>query len=307
MKVWLVIPGIALIVAALHDLFHTLFHPAGRGAISDWLSRAVFCVIRKFAKRKVERITLAGPLAILTIMLTWVAWVVFGFAFLYYPFIATQFVLAPGLDLARHHSFLDAFNVSLGTLITVGGDFLPKSRLIRLGMGLEATLGFGILTASVSWLLSIYPALERRRTLAHEVSLLHFAETNTGLRLLELPESEAQDVLWGFATAMSSSRNDLTQFPVIYYFRSGDKQSSFAGSLSYFAELADAASQPARSPGVRMAGIALGGALNDYLEFIAETFIDMPKHDKQAIIQRYADEFLREPIRLESPSLRRAS
>jgi hypothetical protein len=296
-----------MIGAALHDLFHTLFHPAGRGAISDWLSRWVFHLVRPFAKRKVRRMTLAGPLAILTIMTTWVAWVVIGFTLVYYPFMGTQFVLAPGLDAARHHSFVDAFNVSVGSLITLAGDFLPNSKLIRLLMGLEAILGFGILTACVSWLLSIYPALERRRTLAHEASLLHFAERSTGLRLMELPAAQAQEVIWGLATAMSTCRNDLTQFPVIYYFRSGDEQSGFASSLSYFAELADAASKAERPPAIRMAGVALGGALYDYVDVIADVFLKMPKHDKQAIIRRYADEFLRKPMTLEEPSFRRAT
>lgn len=307
MKLWLILPGIAMIGAVLHDLFHTLFHPAGRGALSDWLSRSVFYIVRKFSEHKVSRLTLAGPFAILAIMMTWVAAMVVGFTFIYYPFMATQFTVSPGLDIAHHHGFLDALNVSLGSLITLGGDFIPTSKLIRLLMGLEAVLGFGILTACVSWLLSIYPALERRRTLAHEASLLHFAERTTGLRILELPESEAQDVIWGLAGSMSTARNDLTQFPVIYYFRSGDKQSSFTGSLSYFAELAEAASKPHRPPAVRLAGVALGGALHDYLDFIADVFLTMPKHDKQAIIERYAEEFLREPMALDHPGLRRAS
>jgi hypothetical protein len=306
MKLFLIILGLAMIGAALHDLFHTLFHPAGRGAMSDWIGRAVWCMVRKASNIKATWITLAGPYAILMIMLSWVAWVVCGFTLIYYPFIGTQFALAPGLDPARHQGFFDALNVSLGALITVGGDFNAKSKIIRLAMGLEAMFGFGILTASVSWLLSIYPALERRRTLAHEATLLHYAETNTGLRLLEVPESEAQQVLWGLAGEMATARNDLTQFPVIYYFQSGEKQTGFSGVLPYFAELAEAAAQPHRPASVRLAGIALGGALNDYLDFIAETFIQMPRDDKQAIMERYADEFLRKPVTLERP-LRRAN
>jgi hypothetical protein len=37
---------------------------------------------------------------------------------------------------------------------------------------LEALLGFGLLTGSISWLLSIYPALLRRHSLAYEIALL---------------------------------------------------------------------------------------------------------------------------------------
>jgi hypothetical protein len=307
MKLWLILPGLALIGVALHDLFHTLFHPAGRGALSDRVGRVVWFVFRRLSNVNRDYITLAGPVAILAIMLMWVLCTVIGYSFIYYPFIGAQFALAPGLDAARHHSYLDALNVSLGTLVTVGGDFNAKSKLIRLAMGIEATLGFGLLTASVSWLLSIYPALERRRTLAHEATLLHYAEEKTGLRIHQLPSSEAQDVIWGLAASMATARNDLTQFPIIYYFHSGDEQSGFSGALPYLAELAQAASHPTMPPSVRMSGIALGGALDDYLEFIAKTFIHMPHHDKGAIMKRYADEHLRPLMMLPRDPQRRAS
>src|SRR4051812_28372181 len=286
MKVWLILPGLALIGVAMHDLFHTLFHPAGRGALSDRVGRVVWFVFRKLSDYKRDYITLAGPVAILCIMTMWVLCTVFGFAFIYYPFMSSQFALSPGLDAARHQGIIDALNVSLGSLITVGGDFNAKSKLIRLAMGIEATIGFGLLTASVSWLLSIYPALKRRRTVAHEATLLHYAEQKTGLRIQELPSSEAQDVIWGLAASMATARNDLTQFPILYYFHSGDDQSGFSGVLPYFAELAVSASHPTMPPGVRLAAISLGGALDDYLEFVAETFIHMPKSDKAAIMQR---------------------
>lgn len=307
MTLWLIAPGVLLIGVAAHDLFDTLFHPAGRGAISDRVGRAVWFVVRRLAKYRPNLITLAGPIAILSIMVMWVMCMVFGFAFIYAPFMHNQFAMAPGLDPSRHQGFLDALNVSLGSLITVGGDFNAKSRLIRLALGIEALIGFGLLTASVSWLLSIYPALERRRTLAHEATLLHFAEDTSGVRIHQLPSSEAQDVIWGLAASMATTRNDLTQFPVIYYFHSGDEESGFSGVLPYLSELAQAASDPRMPPSVRLAGISLGGAIDDYLESIAEIFIHMPTDDKRAIMQRYADEFLRPLMTLRREPLQRAS
>ncbi len=306
MNVWPIAPGVLLIGVGLHDLFHTLFHPAGRGALSDRVGRVIWWVFRRISNFHRDYITLAGPVAILAIMVMWVLCITVGFALILFPFIKTQFALAPGLDPQRHQGFLDALNVSLGTLITVGGDFNAKSKLIRLMMGIEAVIGFGLLTASVSWLLSIYPALERRRTLAHEATLLHYAEANTGLRIEQLPSSEAQDVLWGLAASMATARNDLTQFPILYYFHSGDDQSGFSGVLPYLAELALAACHPSMPPSVRLAGIALGGAMDDYLEFIAATFLDMPKQNKAEIMQRYADEHMRSVMALSrTPQLRR--
>jgi hypothetical protein len=293
MTLWFIVPGVLLIGVAALDLFNTLFHPAGRGAMSDRVGRVVWYLIRKLAKYRPALITLAGPFAILLIMVMWVLCMLLGFAFIYAPFLSTQFTMAPGLDISGHQGFLDALNVSVGSLITLGGDFTTKSKLLRLAMGIEALIGFGLLTASVSWLLSIYPALERRRTLAHEATLLHFAEEKTGIRIHQLPSTEAQAVIWGLAASMATARNDLTQFPIIYYFHSGDEASGFSGVLPYVAELAQAASHPSMAPSVRLAGISLGGALDDYLESIAEIFIHMPGDDKRAIMQRYADEFLR--------------
>ena len=123
--------------------------------------------------------------------------------------------------------------------------------------------------------------------------------------IIELPSQEAQEVLWGLTAEVASLRNDLTQFPITYYFHSGDEHSGFAGAPPYLADLAQSASRPDMSPSVRMAAIALGGAINDYLEYIAETFLDMPREDKAAILRRYADEQLYRPMRAATP-LRRA-
>jgi hypothetical protein len=262
----------------------------------------IWFVFRRVSTDRRENLKLAGPVAILCIMFMWALCSVFGFAFIYYPFMHTQFALAPGLDAARHQGFMDALNVSIGSLITVGGDFNAKSKAIRLAMGIEAIMGFGLLTASVSWLLSIYPALERRHTLAHEATLLHYAEEKTGIRIEELPSSEAQDVIWGLAASMATARNDLTQFPIIYYFQAGDEESGFSGVILYLAELAEKASQTNNPPSVRMAGIALGGAIDDYLEFIAETFVHMPTENKRGIMERYAAEHMRRLMTLDRVS-----
>ena len=65
-------------------------------------------------------------------------------------------------------SLLDALSFSLVTLSTLGyGDVSPSHGLLRLAAPLEALLGLGLLTASVSWLLSIFPVLSRRRALAY--------------------------------------------------------------------------------------------------------------------------------------------
>ena len=285
--------GMFLIGSALHDVFHTLFHPAGRGAVSDYAARFVWKIFQPIAKRRKHAITLAGPFAILTIMSLWVWLTVLGFALIYFPFIQTRYVFASGIP-EHHRNFIDAFNVSLGGLITLGGDINPTTRSLRLLEGLEAVVGFGLLTASVSWLLSLYPVLERRRTTGHELNLLHNAELETGINVFDLPESDAQQVLWGLAAEIAQLRNDLTQFPISYYFHTGEHHSGISGALPYLAEIAEAGSRPNMPPSVRVACVSLGGAIDDYLNDIAEIFLRMPTHDKSEIMRCYADGQMRE-------------
>src|SRR5438270_11258001 len=118
--------GASLVAAALFDVFQTLFHPLGAGAMSDWLSCAIWRASRHFAFPRFA--TYVGPVIFVVILISWFALVVIGFGLIYRPHMATEFALAPGLDPSRHHDFLDALNVSLGALVTLGGDFNPKTK-----------------------------------------------------------------------------------------------------------------------------------------------------------------------------------
>ena len=238
-----IIAGILLIGSASHDVFHTLFHPAGRGAMSDYAARMVWKAFRPLARRNYQSITLAGPVAIIAIMAMWIVLVVFGFALIYLPYIQSRYVFASGIP-DHPRNIVDALNVSLGALITLVGDMNATTRTLRLIEGIEAVTGFGLLTANVSWLLSLYPVLEKRHTLGHEINLLHQAEMETGINVLDLPATEGQQVLWGLVGEVAELRNDLIQFPISYYFHGGDDQSGLSGGLPYLADIAEAASRP---------------------------------------------------------------
>jgi hypothetical protein len=196
--------AIVLLGLAGFDVFHTLFHPAGRGSLSNLLSGFIWSGFRRATKHSGRVITYAGPVIVLAILVEWVSLTVLGFTFIYWPYLATQFVVAPGMDAAKHTGFVDALNVSIGALITLMGDFNAKSKLIRFLMGLEAIGGFGLLTASMSWLLSLYPVLEHRRSFGHAITLLHNAELETSTDVTKLPENQLQPLLDGFTASTST-------------------------------------------------------------------------------------------------------
>ena len=297
--------GLLMVLIALQDIFLTLFHPAGRGSMSDRIARMVWHVFRSIASRKPGAITFAGPAAFTGIIAAWAGLVVVGCSLVYFPYIGWAFAVAPGLDGNAHRYYIDAFNVSLGALITVGADFNSKSAWLRLLMGSEAVIGFGLLSASVSWLLSIYPVLENRRSVAHQATLLHQAQLETGVDPAMLPAGEAQDVLDGLTRGLLQLRNQMAQFPITYYFHMGESETALAGIIGYMADLAERAIAAGRPPSVRLSGTSLGGAVEDFLEHLARTYLRMPCGDKPAIMRAYARDQMRELV--DDGGLRRAA
>jgi hypothetical protein len=69
MYIALAVVGVALVGLILWEVFNDLFHPSGTGALSDWLGRGIFTAL----KRCPRSLPLAGPLALVTVIATWLA------------------------------------------------------------------------------------------------------------------------------------------------------------------------------------------------------------------------------------------
>jgi len=298
MHILAIFGGIVLVGIACHDVFHTLFHPAGRGALSDRLSRWIWTGIRAWAKRHRGMITLGGPIIFLSIVAAWAILIILGFTLIYWANLST-FAAVPGMDSLRSRTFLDAFNISLGALITIAGDFNANSKLTRLLMGAEAVMGFGLLTASVSWLLSIYPVLEQRRSLAHRSTLLHAAEERAAASVFDFPCSDLSSLLLAITEEVTTLRNSMAQFPVSYYFHGGESETALPGILEYIRGIGERATRSSDSS-VRITGIMLSGAIIDYLELLAEVYLRMPSDDIPAVLRAYASDQLRDVVEYEA-------
>jgi hypothetical protein len=150
--------------------------------------------------------------------------VIVGFALIFLPRLPAAFTFAQGLDRGSYRSIMGALDVSIGSLIMLSTATYSNSLVIQWLMGIESVLGFELLTAAVSWLLSMYPVLEHRKSLAHEVMLLHFAEVSGVRRLDDIDDSDLQQILEGFAAQLISrgsrtstrryARNATTEAPV---------------------------------------------------------------------------------------------
>lgn len=291
-----VIFGLLLIAAALHDMFHALFHPSGRGAMAEFVSYRTWRAWRRMFPARHQILSIAGPLAFVFTVATWVLLIVVGFALVYHHFLARRFIAAEGLNIREHQSFFDAINVSLGSMMTLSGDFVTNSRWLRLAMELEAVMGFVLLSSSLTWVLSIYPVLEYRRSAAHRLSLLHNAHRFERVGLTSMPERETEQLVAALTVDFTKIRNDLAQFPITYYFHEVEARASLPGALPLAWDLAARAVRPESSESIRVAGIMLQEAIHDFLALIGNWFLRMPgEKDDEALLAGYAaDHYLQE-------------
>jgi hypothetical protein len=283
--------GAILIAVSLEDQFRTLFHPEAQGTISDWIIRGNWKLFKIFPGKKL--LMAAGPFSMLSVIVSWAALIVIGFALLYYPRLS-QFTTQ--IPVPVNGNFTEALDVSLGSLITLAGNLTPTVIWIHLLMSAEAVIGFGLLTASVSWFISIFPVIEARRTLAQQAIWLRECERQMGVDTSALPEPEVQLLLWSLATQLSSLRNRIVQFPITNYFRVGEHAPALEVILPFVSDLAERASQRNRSAGTKMAGRTLRFAVESYLHIINLFFLHEKTEDERKLIFRYAQEYRREPL-----------
>ena len=157
MDIALTMVGIVLILEAVRDVFHTLFNPSKQGDLSEWIARGIWRGTKRILPRALNY---AGPVAFVSVVLYWTVSVIIGFALIYRPQISHIMAFTSGLERTDYQSFAGALYASIGSLITLLTGIYATHPWLGLIMGTEAVIGFGLLTASVSWILSIYPVLD---------------------------------------------------------------------------------------------------------------------------------------------------
>ncbi|MFB6835752.1 potassium channel family protein [Streptomyces sp. NPDC056361] len=260
--------GVVLVLFVLRDVFHTLWHPTRHGGLSRLVMRAVWRLSALRGTRW-RSAGLAGPLGMVTVVAVWALTVAVGWGLVYWPHMPEGFSYAPGLDPAEHAGPVDALYLSLVTLATLGlGDIAPTSGWLRALAPVEALVGFVLLSATVAWILGIYPALARRRALALRLS--HVRRGPATARAIDSGGGAA--LLDGLASALSTITVDFLQYAESYYFYDGDANTSLPGQLGYATDLANR-SASARHPDVRLSAAVLRTALDDLATVLDERFL----------------------------------
>jgi len=169
--------GAALLLLAAIEIYFTILHGRGRsGPLSEAINRGTWAMLRALALRLARGrrhrvLNMLGPLLLPALIALLVAVLIAGFALIYFPRMPGAF----SMNSAPAPRWLDALYFSGVTLLTLGyGDIVPRTGAMRLLALCEAAAGLGVISLAVTYLLSVYGALERKRVVA--LSFYHQAE-----------------------------------------------------------------------------------------------------------------------------------
>lgn len=232
--------GVLIVLAALRDIFDTLMRPQGAGTLSRLVFGGIWRVTRAVqgTGRSSE---VAGPLGLLGVIGVWALLVVAGWTLIYLPRMPQGFHFGSSLDPAASSDLVASLYLSLVAVTTLGfGDITPADPFLRIGVPVQALLGFILLTVGISWVLQVYPALGRRRVFAQWLATMR---VTAGAEVVRTGEpSIAAGLLSHAADSVSEVEQDLVQYPETYYFRERRRDLSLAAQLRHALDLAEAGS-----------------------------------------------------------------
>ncbi|HEV2706564.1 MAG TPA: ion channel [Pyrinomonadaceae bacterium] len=222
--------GVVLLLVVAYDVYATILHARARsGPVSESLNRTVWNAARFVAfkltrARRHHLLNAVGPLLLPSLIVVYIVLLVCAFALIYFPRMPAQFTTSAqetGLP------WMEALYFSGTTLTTLGyGDIAPRTVEMRLVAMAEAATGFALISLAVTYLLSVYGALERKRAVA--LSFYHQAEQGANVAGF-ITHHFVRGNFYGLDAALRTATRDLQglleshiEHPVIYYFHPGE-------------------------------------------------------------------------------------
>lgn len=235
-----ILAGLGVLAAVVVDVFNTVFVPrGGAGWLTSRSYRAIWAAWSAIAcaggHRRRRLLALAGPALLPLTVVLWVAEVVAGFTLIYLP-VSEHFVVPNGDETSGAFS---ALYVSGYAATTLGvGDIYASTEELRLLVTLEAAAGFALFSISITYVLSVYGALQRATGLS--LSISRFVGRGSGEDPIDLvcravcTSSEADVLVWLSRTMDELAVTDQAQrqYPLIAYFHVPDDDRALPLALS---------------------------------------------------------------------------
>ena len=167
--------GWLLIATILIDVFlAVLYARVGTGIISHHLACRVWLIFRT-ASRPLKRrrdviLSLCGPVILVSVVTVWVIGLVLGSALVIWPMLGSSIRALSG---PSSTDFCTALQVAAGYLSTCGSnEYAARNTAAKLLLSFESFIGISVLTLTLTYILEIYNALQRRNTFSLKLHLL---------------------------------------------------------------------------------------------------------------------------------------
>ena len=235
----LTIAGITILVLVFYDIYATILRATKHsGPFSTLLNRGLWWIATRSTqtldrRRRHRVLSIIGPLLMPLIITSFILLLLTGFALLYLPRMGTEFKID---DAANGNAVFQAFYFSGVTFLTIGyGDILPISGMTRVLALIEGAAGIAIFSLSITYLLTVYRALERKRT----VALKFYHQARQGADISGFISSHfARGRFHSLTESLRESTRDLQELleshlehPVIHYFHPPEVYKGFPRAL----------------------------------------------------------------------------
>ena len=219
--------GALLVLVVLLDVFLTvLYARIGTGLVSTRLARLTWRLFRGLAtltgSRRGDVLSFCGPVIVVLLVMTWALALTVGAALVMHPMLGTSIRASSGDDTPT--DFVTALYAGGSSMALVGAsDFTPHASAARLLFLVNSLVGASVLSLTLSYLVQVYSALQRRNALGLKLHLLT-AETGDAAELVAGLGPRGQfsagySNLADLAADVTSAKEAHHFYPVLFYFR----------------------------------------------------------------------------------------
>jgi hypothetical protein len=216
------------------------------------------------------------------VLFSWALMFGVGFALIYYPSYPWNFHNASSQAAPQNPRLGLSLYIALQALTGASGDLTATPAWLRIVIAIQSLLGFALITASVSWIVLLYPPLTRIRALARDVSMFADAERRSGVAVTF---GDAEQLLATFAAQVVRARIDFIHFPILYYFHPEEESASLAQAIPHLMRFASEAASSDQER-VRLAGDAIRSALDALADVLSE-YVRPRGCNSQEVFQAY--------------------
>lgn len=229
--------GALLMLLVLLDVFLTvLYARAGTGIISRiharWTWRFFRAVSKPFGRGRGTVLSFAGPTILVSLVLLWAFLLAVGAALIIHPNLGASVQASSG---ETPTDFITALYAAGSSLSLVGAsNFSPQTSGFRLLYLFNSIIGTAVTSLTLTYLMQVYNALQRRNTLGLNLELSS-AETGDAAELIaglgpegkfDAGYSDLSEIAGDVARAKESHHF----YPVLFYFRFNEPYYSMSRS-----------------------------------------------------------------------------